>query len=82
MKHFSNILSRHLLMTLKTFNDQCSHHIEISQLICRANQLSVFCMMGTLVVKGLIRLFHSNVAFHVEASPLIYRTNKITGFSI
>ena len=35
-----------------TFNDQCSHHIETSQLICRANQLTGFYMMGTLVVKG------------------------------
>ena len=29
------------------------HHIEISQLICRANQLTGFYMMGTLVVKRL-----------------------------
>ena len=35
------------------FNDQCSHHIETSQLIYRANQLTGFYMMGTLVVKGL-----------------------------
>ena len=37
----------------KPFNDQCSHHIETSQLICSANQLISFYMMGTLVVKGL-----------------------------
>ena len=37
-----------------TLNDQCSHHIETSQLICRADQLTGFYMMGTLVVKGLI----------------------------
>ena len=36
-----------LLMT------KCSHHIETSQLICRANQLTGFFMMGTLVVKRL-----------------------------
>ena len=36
-----------------TFNDQCSHHIETSQLICRANQLTGFYMMKTLVVKRL-----------------------------
>ena len=36
--------------------DQCSHHIETSQLICGANQLTGFYMMGTLVDKGL-RLF-------------------------
>ena len=28
---------------------QSCHHIETSQLICRANQLSGFCMMATLV---------------------------------
>ena len=33
------------------FNNQCSHHIETSQLICRANQLTGLYMMGTLVVK-------------------------------
>ena len=32
------------------FNDEFSHLIETSQLICRANQLTGFCMMGTLVV--------------------------------
>ena len=35
------------------FNDQCSHHIETSQLICSANQQTGFYMMGTLVVKRL-----------------------------
>ena len=35
------------------FHDQCSHHIETSQLIFRANQLTGFYMMGSLVVKGL-----------------------------
>ena len=35
------------------FNDQCSHHIEPSQLICSENQLTLFCMMGTLVVNKL-----------------------------
>ena len=36
------------------FNDQCFHHIETSHLICRANQLTGFYVMGTLVGKGLI----------------------------
>ena len=35
------------------FNDQYSNHIETSQLICRANHLTGFYMMGTLVAKGL-----------------------------
>ena len=34
------------MKALKPFNDQCSHHIETSQLIA-------FFMIGTLVVKGL-----------------------------
>ena len=34
-------------------NDQCSRHIETSQLICRANKLIGFYIMGTLVVNGL-----------------------------
>ena len=40
------------ILHLKHFNDQCSHHIETSQLICSANQLIGFYMMGTLAVKG------------------------------
>ena len=37
-------------MLRQPFNDQYSHHIETSQLICRANQLTGFYMMRTLVV--------------------------------
>ena len=37
---------------LYPFNDLCSHHIETSQLICSANQLTGFYMMGILVVNG------------------------------
>ena len=36
------------------FNDQCSHHIETSQLICSANQLTGFYIMEILVVKMLM----------------------------
>ena len=38
-----------------TFNGQCYHHIETSQLICRVKQLAGFSMLGTLVVKRLNR---------------------------
>ena len=41
------------MKVILTFNDQCSHHIETSQLICSENQLSGFYIMGSLVVKGL-----------------------------
>ena len=44
-----------------SFNNQCSHHIETSQLICRANQQTGFYMIGTLVIKGLTL----NLKFHV-----------------
>ena len=37
------------------FNDQCSHHIETIQLICRANQLTDFYMMSTLLIKRVMR---------------------------
>ena len=35
------------------FNDQCSRHIETSQLICSSNQLTGRYVMGTFVVKVL-----------------------------
>ena len=40
-------------LRLKKFPEQCqcSHHIETSQLICRANQLTGFYMMETLAVE-------------------------------
>ena len=38
------------------YSDQFSHHIETSQLICRASQLTGFYIMGILVVKGLRHL--------------------------
>ena len=40
-----------------TFNGQCPTHIETSQLICRANQLTSFYVRGTLTVKGLSNKF-------------------------
>ena len=45
------------------FNDQCSHHVETSQLIRRANQLTGFYMMGTLAVTRLT--YYSFLAFSV-----------------
>ena len=35
------------------FIGQCSQHIELSQLICAANQLTGFYIMGTSANKGL-----------------------------
>ena len=51
-------LVRFQVLVVKTFfrlpfNDQCSHHIETSQLICSSNQLTGFYIMGTLVAKRL-----------------------------
>ena len=42
------------------FNGQCPSHIETSQLICSANQLTDFYVRGTLTVKGLISFFANN----------------------
>ena len=41
--------------------DLCSHHIETSQLICRAKQLTGFYMMGTLVVKELMSFYSPEI---------------------
>ena len=63
------------------FSDQCSHHIETSQLICSTNQLAGFYMMGTLIVKGLISrnlsfcldklLFYCNMIFIITVIIII-----------
>ena len=38
--------------------NQCSKHIETSQLICRTNWMAGFFMIGILVINGL-KLFHT-----------------------
>ena len=43
-------------LTAQPSNNQCFHHIETSQLICRANQLTGFYIMGAMIVKGLKNL--------------------------
>ena len=48
------------------FNDQCSHHIETSQMICSANQLVGFYMIETLIVKGLKR----NIKFFLAMTKM------------
>ena len=54
LDHFTNgNLKQYIDLCNRDANNQCSHHIGTSQLICRANQLTGFYMMGTLVVKGL-----------------------------
>ena len=50
---FFNRFSLLLFVTTDFFNEQCSHLIETSQLICFGNQLTGFYMMGTLLVKML-----------------------------
>ena len=42
------------MANLLLINDQCSYHIETSQLIYRANQLTGFYVIRTLVVKKLV----------------------------
>ena len=45
-----NELIKILILSIE---DQSCHHVETSQLICFANQLTGFYMMGTLIVKRL-----------------------------
>ena len=52
-QHECNSNSTFWRLSNEHFNDQCSHHIETRLLICRANQLTGFYMMGTLVDKRL-----------------------------
>ena len=47
-------------------NDQCSHHIETSQMSCSANQLVGFYMIETLIVKGLKR----NIKFFLAMTKM------------
>ena len=48
--------------------NQYSYHIETSQLICRANQLAVFRVKGTLVVKRLKSSKHSKRQYREKIS--------------
>ena len=61
------------------FNDQCSHHRETSQLICSANQLSGFYMMGTLVVKKLKRSENQKSYFFRGYGKILVAPNRLTG---
>ena len=57
-KNDKNVLLFYLKSTFRSqdvkmfCNDQCFNHIETSQLICFANQLTGFYMMRTLIVKS------------------------------
>ena len=50
--------NNYIISFLLTLNDQCSHHIETSHLICSANQQTGFYMMRRLIVK---RLTNDNI---------------------
>ena len=58
------------------FNDQCSHHIETSHLICSASQQTGFYMMGTLVVKGLINLERGNLKDMIHFDEDLISNNR------
>ena len=54
------------------FNGQCPSHIETSQLICPANQLTGFYVGGTLTVKELNLKIESKLQptrFHSDSIP-------------
>ena len=50
-----------LCVLVNLFYDECSDHVEPSQLICSANQLTGFYMMGVLVVKRLTWCISQNI---------------------
>ena len=47
----------------KIGQDQCSHDIETSQLICATNYFTGFCVMEALVLNGLIHLILQRLVF-------------------
>ena len=50
------------------------HHIETSQLICISNQLTGFCMWGTVVVNGLMRSMNLNAIAVLNIYVVGYRS--------
>ena len=52
------------------------HHIETSQLICRANQLTGFYMMRTFVVKGLRLSLKETQYLQIESIEKGTHTNE------
>ena len=60
-------------------NDQCSHHKETSELVCRANLLIGFYIMGTLVVQVLNNL---RVIVLILFSLIPWKSKYITLYEI
>ena len=64
------------VILIESIKGQCYHQIETSQLICRANQLTGFCMKRTLVFFGLTNPSLTNVPFYTpwkhEKTPLVF----------
>ena len=56
-------------------NGQCTHHIETSQLICSANELTGFYRIGSLVVKGL-RIAECHIVYVPYTQFLIFYTKN------
>ena len=53
-----NELIKILILSIE---DQSCHHVETSQMICFANQLTGFCMIATLVFNGLLMIISGKV---------------------
>ena len=51
----------HKVNIINSLNAKSCHHIETSQLICKANQLSVFYTMATLAFNGFICGVSANI---------------------
>ena len=61
MRGFSVKINKYLkgVIIFSLIKCQCCRHIETSQLICRANQLTGFTIRGTLALSGLIRFLRN-----------------------
>ena len=64
-----------LISEIEPIKGQSHHHIETSQLICSADQLSGFYMMTTLAFNGW-RPFAANIWNHSAYKPIIIKTIK------
>ena len=55
----------HKVMVAYFFHDGDPYHIAISQLICRPNLWTGFCMMGTSVTKKLSAIIEARIFFYM-----------------
>ena len=57
---------------------QCCPHIETSQLICTANQLTGFYTRATLAINGLVKVFFDHVTLSSRSYENVLHVHFIT----